>query len=78
MLAGAGTEHKYVHRLLPIKIALELVYLERQSLWYDGRLIGRTLWTICAMAAGRTEFAEPPEMERARELLAAESMSRAA
>lgn len=70
MLTAADTENAYVVRLLPIKMALERVYLERQSMAYDIRLIVRTIATIVAVASGRTEFTDPPEMPRAQQLLA--------
>lgn len=70
MLTDVHAENVYVEKLLPIKMALERVYLERQSMLYDLRLILRTLIVIAAVAMGREDFADPPEMDRARELLA--------
>lgn len=69
MLTDEHAEDVYVEKLLPIKMALERVYLERQSMPYDLRLIFRTLIVIAAVAMGRENFADPPEMDRARKLL---------
>jgi len=69
LLTDDHAEDAYVEKLLPIKMALERVYLERQSMWYDLRLIIRTLIVIAAVAVGRKSFADPPEMDRAQELL---------
>lgn len=58
----------YVDQLLPVKLALDLVYVREQSLTYDLSLILRTAAVILARAAGRRSFAEPSEMRRAREV----------
>ena len=63
------TERAYIECLLPIKLALEVVYIRRASLRYDIRLIFRTLATLAWTLTGRTDFPEPPEMEAARVLL---------
>jgi lipopolysaccharide/colanic/teichoic acid biosynthesis glycosyltransferase len=68
-LAGEDPERAYVERLLPIKLALEGVYVRRASLPYDLRVIGRAAWVIFSMARGRRQFPDPPEMEEARRLL---------
>ena len=72
------TEHVYVERLLPVKLALEAVYIRRGSLVYDLRLIARTLATLAWMLTGRTNFPEPPEMEAALALLREQRIDRAA
>jgi lipopolysaccharide/colanic/teichoic acid biosynthesis glycosyltransferase len=59
----------YVERLLPVKLALECVYLDRASIGYDLWLIARTLSTLAWTLTGRTEFQEPPEMQAAQTLL---------
>jgi lipopolysaccharide/colanic/teichoic acid biosynthesis glycosyltransferase len=41
--AAADPEVEYVNRVLPAKIALSKLYIERSSLWYDLNLIVRTL-----------------------------------
>jgi lipopolysaccharide/colanic/teichoic acid biosynthesis glycosyltransferase len=70
-LGGDDPVRAYSENLLPVKLALEQVYLERQSFLYDLRIIGRTVVTMVEMGLGRRQFPDPPEMERARTLLAA-------
>lgn len=58
----------YVERLLPVKIALDRVYVREASVPYDVSLILRTAAVILARAAGRRRFPDPPELRRAREV----------
>ncbi|HXI33813.1 MAG TPA: sugar transferase [Gemmatimonadales bacterium] len=66
-------EAAYVSQLLPIKLALDLVYVQRASLGYDLRVIARTLWVLGTALCGRRHFPEPAEMAAAQRLLAAET-----
>ena len=66
LLASADTESAYVERLLPPKMALERVYARDASLLYDLRVVLRTAAVILAIALGKREFDEPPEMAAAR------------
>ena len=68
-LHAEDPEAHYVEKLLKTKLALDRVYIKRASLRSDLKLIGRTLWTIGAIAAGRRKFKQPPEMAAARRLL---------
>jgi len=70
MLAGDDPKSRYVDTLLKTKLALDRVYMRRATLRNDLAIIGRTLWTIGAVAAGRRKFEPPPEMTAARRLLA--------
>ena len=63
---SGDADRAYVERLLPVKLALDRVYVERASLAYDARLIVRTLFVLAARMLGRRRFAEPPEMSHAR------------
>ncbi len=69
MLTGPDPEQIYARDLLPIKLALEAVYLPQASVTYDLRLIMRTVSAIVRSASGQQEFPDPPEMAAARELL---------
>jgi len=71
MVGRADPERAYVERLLPLRLALDLVYVRRASLGYDVALIARTAGLIVAVVCGRRRFAEPPEMAAARRLLGA-------
>ena len=69
LLVGDNTEEIYARNLLPIKLALEFVYLKRQTLAYDLQLISRTIVAIAQIAAGKRDFEEPKEIDEARDLL---------
>lgn len=45
-LAGANAEDVYLREILPHKLALNLEYVERQSLLYDAAIIARTLAAV--------------------------------
>lgn len=70
MLEAPSTEAAYEERLLPVKLALDAVYVRRAGLRYDLSIVWRTVAVIAAMVAGRRGFRDPPEMEEAMSLLA--------
>jgi len=72
LLTGDNPEAGYVDKLLKTKLALDRVYIRRASLRRDFAIIGRTLWAIGAVVAGKRRFRPPPEMTAAKRLLAAE------
>lgn len=67
-LNSADPEGSYVTRLLPIKLALELVSMRQQSFVGDLLIIARTAATIARIALGQRRFSDPPEMQEARRL----------
>lgn len=67
-LAGPDAEAAYVERLLPIKLALDVIYVRHASFRYDVAIILRTLLVIVGATLGKRRFGEPPEMEEARNL----------
>jgi lipopolysaccharide/colanic/teichoic acid biosynthesis glycosyltransferase len=69
-LDDADPEGSYIRRLLPIKMALEWVYVQRMSLGYDMRIVSRTVSTIVQIMRGRKHFEYPEEMRDARQILA--------
>lgn len=70
LLDGRDAEGTYVQRLLPVKLAIEVLYVRRASLTYDLAIIGRTLGVLAARLAGRRVFRAPPELPEALALLA--------
>ncbi|MEX2156251.1 MAG: sugar transferase [Gemmatimonadales bacterium] len=72
LLTDQDPEAGYVAKLLKTKLALDRVYIRRASMRRDFAIIGRTLWTIGAVAAGKRRFPPPPEMAAAKRLLAAQ------
>jgi lipopolysaccharide/colanic/teichoic acid biosynthesis glycosyltransferase len=75
LLTGKDPETSYVDKLLRTKLALDLVYIRRASLRRDIAVIGRTLWAIGAIAAGKRRFPAPPEMAAAKRLLSRKEKS---
>jgi lipopolysaccharide/colanic/teichoic acid biosynthesis glycosyltransferase len=64
-LAADGVLDQYVAQLLPAKLALDRVYLERATLFYDLRIILRTVAGIIARVLGTTKwFPDPPELRQ--------------
>jgi lipopolysaccharide/colanic/teichoic acid biosynthesis glycosyltransferase len=68
MLDGGDPESSY-QDLLPVKLALEVVYVRHAGVRYDLALMARTALVLAAMAAGRRRFPDPPEMREAEALL---------
>jgi lipopolysaccharide/colanic/teichoic acid biosynthesis glycosyltransferase len=71
LLTDRDPERAYVAKVLKTKLALDRVYIRRASMRQDLAIIGRTLWAIGAVAAGKRRFSPPPEMAAAKRLLAA-------
>jgi lipopolysaccharide/colanic/teichoic acid biosynthesis glycosyltransferase len=69
-LAGGDPEARYIERLLPVKLALDVVYVRHASVRYDLVIIWRVIATIGGKLAGRRRFPDPPEMAVARTLAA--------
>lgn len=68
-LLDGDPERSYVERLLPIKIALDVIYVRHASPLYDFRVIARTVAVVMMTMAGRRRFPDPPEMSDAVLLL---------
>jgi lipopolysaccharide/colanic/teichoic acid biosynthesis glycosyltransferase len=65
-LSAAPVVDKYVRELLPAKLALDRVYLQRGTVSYDARIILRTLAVIIARMVGCKSFPEPPEVRESQ------------
>lgn len=55
-------EQLYIHEFLPVKLDIELYYIEHQALIYDMKIIIRTIITIIQILLGKEEFNEPKEV----------------
>jgi len=66
LVGSADPERAYVERLLPVVLALDLIYVRRASLRYDATVVARTLRLIASTAVGRRTFPDPPELPEAR------------
>ncbi len=69
LLCGDNPEQCYVELLLPVKLALDLVYVREVSLRYDLKIIFRAAWVILASFGGRRNFPDPSEMTEAMRML---------
>ena len=69
LLDDSDPEKSYIEKLLPIKLALEVVYVRNSSLTSDLDIIVRTVLTIVGIASGKRRFAEPGELNAAREIM---------
>jgi lipopolysaccharide/colanic/teichoic acid biosynthesis glycosyltransferase len=69
LLDDSDPESSYINQLLPIKLALEVVYVRDCSFAIDLQIIARTLITIVLIACGKHNFPEPSEQQTARHLL---------
>ena len=67
--SGIDPEEDYLVNLLPIKLAVELVYVRHASFWYDMRVILRTIKLITMVAVGKRTFIEQPEYSEAISIL---------
>ncbi len=61
LLTDDDPERTYGECLLPIKLALDLEYIDHATFWYDLRIIGRTIKVIVLQLLGRRDFPYPPE-----------------
>jgi len=66
MLTGDEVVEPYVRRLLPLKLALDRVYIKHATLLYDFQVILRTVVVITARMVGTRRFPDPPELAEAR------------
>jgi len=64
LITTADPEKSYVEKVLPTKLALDLVYVHEASTLYDLRLVIQTIWVLSCVLAGRTNFPEPREMKK--------------
>jgi lipopolysaccharide/colanic/teichoic acid biosynthesis glycosyltransferase len=65
-LGHGDVTQRYVERLLPLKLALDRVYIGRSTLIYDIRVILRTVAVIGGRTLGIRRFPDPPELPEAR------------
>ena len=52
----------YMREVLPIKLEMEMLYVERQSFKYDTQLVWRTVVTILQVLFGQKSFKDQPEL----------------
>lgn len=66
-----NSEMYYLENIMPIKVALDVVYARNKSLSYDLSIIMRTIRVIFSKISGETTFSDPTELNKAKEILKA-------
>ena len=69
LLGGNDPEARYLELMLPLKLALDRVYVRRACLKYDLAIVARTVTVIVASLCGVRNFGNPPEITAAWRLL---------
>jgi lipopolysaccharide/colanic/teichoic acid biosynthesis glycosyltransferase len=64
-----NSELYYLENIMPIKVALDVVYARNKSLFYDLNIIMRTIRVIFSKILGETTFSDPKELNEAKEIL---------
>jgi lipopolysaccharide/colanic/teichoic acid biosynthesis glycosyltransferase len=64
-IATDGVVDQYVQELLPAKLALDRVYLRHRTVFYDLRILVRTLVGVAARVVGVKRIPQPPELREA-------------
>jgi len=75
-LDARDSEGCYGERLLPLKLAMDIVYVRRASLAYDLAVIVRTAWMLGPALLGRRAFPLPPELKEAGSIMNARGAAR--
>jgi lipopolysaccharide/colanic/teichoic acid biosynthesis glycosyltransferase len=75
-LDARDSEGCYGERLLPLKLAMDIVYVRRASLAYDLAVIVRTAWMLGTALLGRRAFPLPPELKEAGSIMNARGAAR--
>lgn len=59
----------YRKEIVPVKMEMELLYIENQSFLYDCQLVWRTIVTILGVFFGKKSFKEQPELAVVKEVI---------
>jgi lipopolysaccharide/colanic/teichoic acid biosynthesis glycosyltransferase len=65
MLTANVAMDVYVEQVLPLKLALDRVYLSNATFLYDLRILVRTIKVVVARTLGIRRFPDPPELRHA-------------
>jgi lipopolysaccharide/colanic/teichoic acid biosynthesis glycosyltransferase len=65
MLTANVVMDVYVEQVLPLKLALDRVYLSNATFLYDLRILVRTIKVVVARTLGIRRFPDPPELRHA-------------
>ena len=59
-------DQAYQREVLPVKLEMEMLYVERHSFGYDCQLVWRTIVTILQVLVGKKNFKDQPELSEIR------------
>lgn len=62
-LGEQNADKDYIEKLMPVKLAMDLYYIDNFSLAYDIEIIFRTVAVILCQLFGKTEFKYPKEYQ---------------
>ncbi len=62
-LGEENADRDYVEKLMPVKLAMDLYYVDHFSVGYDIELVFRTIYVIICQLLGKTKFDNPKEYE---------------
>jgi lipopolysaccharide/colanic/teichoic acid biosynthesis glycosyltransferase len=68
-LTNNNTEHYYINEIMPLKVAMDVVYARDRSFCYDFKIILKTIKIISLKILGTTTFPVPKEYNKAKELI---------
>ncbi|MCC6126041.1 MAG: sugar transferase [Pirellulales bacterium] len=74
LIGKENPERDYLEKLLPLKLALDEVYVRQAGFVYDLRIIVRTAMVIVQIALGKRRFADPPEMKAIERIVPARNI----
>jgi lipopolysaccharide/colanic/teichoic acid biosynthesis glycosyltransferase len=74
LIGKDDSERDYLEKLLPLKLALDAVYVRQAGFVYDIRLMFRAAITIMLIALGKRHFADPPEMKQVERIVPARNV----
>ena len=64
-LSDEASDDIYINKFMHIKLALDIYYLNHWSLWYDFKIIFRTLYAIIKTATSPSKHMPPPSEYKA-------------
>ena len=67
-LDEGNAEEKYIKEILPLKVKIDVVYVRNKSLFYDFKIIIKTVIIIVQRSFGKKDFPLPKEYHLAQKL----------
>ena len=68
------SDKNYIDTYLPIKLSLDVYYVRNKNIFYDIRLMMRTIYCICKTILGFKSFKRPPEYNHIKDIIDAKDI----